>query len=163
MKKIILSFAAFFLPLIVFLSVNTSAAEPVIFGGCGDGLSWLLYDDGALVIDGEGEMWDWSYLSPVPWEPYLDSIRTVTVKEGVLSVGSEAFRRCTNLTSVSLSDSVASIGAWAFGGCEGLTQVTLPSALTVLDTAVFCGCAELKNVALTLLIYVGIAGALLPI
>ncbi len=70
-------------------------------GNCGlngDNLKWTLYDDGELVISGEGEM-DWYFDDPydrkgasnlVPWSKYFDRIEVITISEGVTSVGSYA-------------------------------------------------------------------------
>ena len=41
----------------VLCAANVSAANVVKSGECGDKMTWVLYDDGRLVIDGEGEMW----------------------------------------------------------------------------------------------------------
>lgn len=66
-----------------------------ICGAEGDNLKWNLYDDGELVISGEGEM-DW-YV-PIngeklaPWNDYYDNIKVITLEEGVTSIGKDAFR-----------------------------------------------------------------------
>ena len=41
------------------------------------------------------------------------------------SIGSEAFRGCSGLTSVTIPNSVTSIGNYAFWNCSGLTSVTI--------------------------------------
>ena len=46
-----------------------------------------------------------------------------TVPAGVTSIGSSAFRDCTNLTSVTISSSVTNIGGAAFNGCTTLTGI----------------------------------------
>ena len=43
----------------------------------------------------------------------------------VTSIGKEAFRGCTGLTSVAIGSSVTSIGEDAFEGCSGLTEVNI--------------------------------------
>ena len=62
-------------------------------GAQGENLTWTLYDDGELVISGEGEM-DWYYPQFgkfSPWYNYFDRIDVITVEEGVTSIGSKAF------------------------------------------------------------------------
>ena len=63
-------------------------------GAEGENLTWTLYDDGELVISGEGEM-DWYYPwyenKKAPWDGYFDDIYIITVEEGVTSIGYYAF------------------------------------------------------------------------
>ncbi len=70
-------------------------------GAQGDNLTWTLYDDGELVISGEGEMAFYhttekglAESSPLvpPWYDYFGDIRVITVEEGVTGIGNEAFK-----------------------------------------------------------------------
>ena len=67
-------------------------------GAQGENLTWTLYDDGELVISGEGEMdwyfvdYEWGKLEILPpWYEYLSVIDVITVEEGVISIGNDAF------------------------------------------------------------------------
>ncbi len=75
MKRIgiILSVAA----LVCLLAVGVSAKSVTQSGTCGTNVIWTLYDDGALVISGTGEMDDYSYIykggkniTTAPWRNY---------------------------------------------------------------------------------------------
>ncbi len=48
---------------------------------------------------------------------------TVTIPEGVTSIGAGAFSGCTDLTSITIPISVISIGDYAFANCTGLTDI----------------------------------------
>lgn len=71
-----------------------------VCGAQGDNLKWTLYDDGEIVISGEGEM-AFYYItdkglensSPLvpPWYDYFEDIRVITVAEGVTGIGGDAF------------------------------------------------------------------------
>ncbi|MCX5905063.1 MAG: leucine-rich repeat domain-containing protein [Proteobacteria bacterium] len=52
-------------------------------------------------------------------------LTSLTIGNGVKSIGSEAFYKCTSLTSVTIPDSVTSIGGEAFGDCSSLTSIVV--------------------------------------
>ena len=45
---------------------------------------------------------------------------SITIREGVTSIGGSAFKNCTSLESITIPDSVTSIGGGAFSGCSNL-------------------------------------------
>ena len=116
---------------------NIQEIPPLASGTCGkegDNLKWTLSKEGVLTISGTGEMADYNYDDP-SWQPYLSSINTVKIEEGVTSIGTAAFYKCTGLTSVTIPNSVISIGYQAFRDCDGLTSVTIGSGLANLGKA----------------------------
>lgn len=52
-----------------------------------------------------------------------DSLASVTIGNGVTSIGYRAFYGCQSLTSITIPDSVTSIGSYAFRNCDSLTSV----------------------------------------
>ena len=66
----------------------------------------------------------------------------------VTSIGNEAFRNCSGLTSVTIPNSVTSIGEYAFEHCNGLTSVTIPNSVTSIDFGAFFGCSGLTSVTI---------------
>jgi len=66
----------------------------------------------------------------------------------ITSIGYEAFRVCTSLTSVTIPNSVTSIGDYAFGNCELLTSVTIPDSVTSIGDTAFGECTSLTSVAI---------------
>ncbi|MBQ8495332.1 MAG: leucine-rich repeat domain-containing protein [Clostridia bacterium] len=44
----------------------------------------------------------------------------------VTSIGEDAFKNCTGLTSITIPNSITSIAEAAFFGCSGLTSITIP-------------------------------------
>ncbi len=71
----------------------------------------------------------------------------------VVSVNSEAFKDCTELTSVILPNSVLSIGIRAFKGCSSLVNVDLGDGVEEIDgsagiSGVFEECNSLKSITI---------------
>ena len=69
-------------------------------------------------------------------------LTTVTIPDGVTSIGDYAFSSCSGLTSVTIPDSVTSIGYEAFAYCTGLTSVTIPDSVTSIGQIAFVKCGE---------------------
>ena len=51
-------------------------------------------------------------------------LTSITIPDGVTSIGREAFTWCDKLTSVTIGNGVKSIGEYAFTGCSNLTSIT---------------------------------------
>ena len=73
-------------------------------------------------------------------------MKSVTIGNSVTSIGGEAFKGCSSLTSVTISNSVTSIGSSAFRDCSGLKSVTIPSSVTSIGNSAFEGCDSLSFV-----------------
>ncbi len=118
-------------------------------GSCGDNAFYDFYEEtGTLVIRGEGEMTNWHITSSVPWYNKCSKIKTVTVNNGITSIGGCSFWDCKNLTSITIPDSVTSIGDCAFYGCSRLTSVTIPDSVTSIGEEAFASCHSLTSVTI---------------
>ena len=71
---------------------------------------------------------------------------SITIPNGVTSIGNYAFSYCSGLTSVTIPNSVTSIGSYAFNGCTGLTRVTIPGSVTSIDDYAFWDCTGLTSI-----------------
>ena len=112
----------------VLMCANVFAAAS---GRCGDSITWTLDDSGNLTLSGSGEMWNYGIVTS-PFKDY--GIKTVTIGDGITSIGDYAFYSCRGLTELTLPNSVTSIGNpnsvtsignSAFGGCSGLEKITV--------------------------------------
>ena len=77
---------------------------------------------------------------------YIGSSSAVTIPNSVISIGGNAFKDCTGLTSVTIPNSVTSIGGSAFYGCTGLTSVTIGNSVTSIGQTAFSGCSGLTEI-----------------
>jgi hypothetical protein len=76
------------------------------------------------------------------------TITSVTIPNGVTSIGESAFKMCTNLTSVTIPNTVTSIGNSAFFACINLNNVTIPSSVKSIGNGAFDGCTSLTSVTI---------------
>lgn len=60
--------------------------------------------------------------------------------KAVVGIGKEAFVK-SGVTSVTIPEGVISIGAGAFAVCAGLTSVTIPGSVTGIGRSAFYGCS----------------------
>lgn len=75
-------------------------------------------------------------------------IKSVTIPDGVTSIGSSAFKGCSSLTSVTIGNSVTSIGSSAFEDCSSLTNIKIPDSVKSIDVSAFDNCTSLTNVTI---------------
>lgn len=62
---------------------------------------------------------------------------TVTLNEGLITIGNTAFMGCKNIKTIVIPNSVQTVGSGAFEGCSGLTSVTIGSGVTYIGNAAF--------------------------
>ena len=84
-------------------------------------------------------------LMSLSYLPITSALKSITIGNGVTSIGQQAFFRCSSLTSVTIGDSVTSIGNNAFNYCYSLTSVTIGDSVTSIADSVFSGCSSLTN------------------
>ncbi|MBR5640214.1 MAG: leucine-rich repeat protein [Muribaculaceae bacterium] len=66
------------------------------------------------------------------------------------SIGIESFANCTSLVSVSLTEGITTMGERAFASCTALTTIMSPSTLRIISKGSFEGCSSLNDVRLLL-------------
>ncbi len=114
-------------------------------GSCGTNATWTFSpENNSLTISGSGAMNDYSGSNPAPWIAYLDHINTISIAEGITSIGNYAFSGCNKVTNVTLPNSVKDIGEYAFSGCTKLEKVNIPSGVTSIEKYTFNYCVALS-------------------
>ena len=155
MRKRLLSFVLAVLMIASLLPAAVLAADIVDSGTCGaegDGsnLTWMLDSKGALTIRGTGEMAHYgkNYRDACLRAPWPKDIKTVTIENGVTSIGGYAFYSCEELAAITIPDSVTSIGMSAFEDCESLAAITIPDGVTRISQNAFSSCRNLTDIVI---------------
>ena len=102
--------------------------------------------DGTFTVSGNGKMKNYSSSNNIEYYSKKDEIKKVIINEGVTSIGTQAFYKCTSLSSIKIPNSVISIENNAFLGCTSLSSINIPESVTSIGRAVFSGCTSLSNI-----------------
>lgn len=128
--------------------VGTRESPLIDSGSYGENITWELYNDGKLVVNGNGDMVDFtqSESSNREWYQHRKNVTSVIIGEGITRIGSSAFFGFENLVCAHLPDGVISIGNIAFGICRKLVNINIPSSVNAFELGCFSGCNSLNNI-----------------
>ena len=73
-------------------------------------------------------------------------IKSVTLPEGLESIGDRTFSQCDNLTSITFPQSLKEIGYCAFTDCHGLKSVTFEGDVSSIGEHAFSACHSLSTI-----------------
>lgn len=73
---------------------------------------------------------------------------TVTIPDGVTSIGKDACWGCDALKSITIPDSVTSIEEDAFSQCKSLKSITIPNSVTSIGDSAFMYCESLQSITI---------------
>ncbi|MCD8341880.1 MAG: leucine-rich repeat protein [Clostridiales bacterium] len=143
----------------------------VASGTCGatdeDNVTWTVYSDGTIVINGTGAMADYSTQSEQPWYDYMTKssecpITDIVIGAGVTHIGDRAFYGASNVNqyvaikSITFEDesNLTSIGDYAFAPADSgekntvLESLELPEGLETIGNYAFYQYIALTNLTI---------------
>ncbi|MGN1413687.1 MAG: leucine-rich repeat protein [Anaerovoracaceae bacterium] len=144
------------------LEGEPSGAEIIGSGNCGaaangqivtasnpatDTVTWTLYSDGLLKVEGNGAMADYEWNTT----PFcnMTEIKDVVIGDGVTRIGTYAFFNCDHsMDTVSIPGSVKSIGHHAFRSSERLKTISIAEGVETIGRRVFEGCTSLQTITI---------------
>jgi len=74
------------------------------------------------------------------------SVKSVTLPEGITHIHAEAFSHCKSLEKVILPDSLTYIGEEAFSWCPSIAAVRIPNKVTFIGKKTFYFCPKLTSI-----------------
>lgn len=117
-------------------------------GTFGDNVTWTLYEDGTLNIDGEGEIVSGingatsgmdiiEYSSIIPWGKYRNFIYEINISEGITGLGDWLFANYGAILEINFPSTLESIGEGCFIHSHITNKVVLPDNLISLREEAF--------------------------
>ena len=76
------------------------------------------------------------------------SLTSIVIPDSVTSIEDCAFMNCSSLTSIVIPESVTSIGYCAFRECSSLTSIVIPNGVTSIGYCAFDGCKSLTSIVI---------------
>lgn len=79
---------------------------------------------------------------------YNRALTSVTITDGTVNIGANAFYNCGNLKTISLPNTLTAIDFQAFASCSGLTEVIIPDSCESIGDSTFSSCYNLSSITL---------------
>ena len=131
------------LPISLNVGNNTYGTRPALFANCTN-VKKVNFTKGTGIgvnyITGNGSI-NCEYYAATPWYYSRDNEITVTIEEGVTSIGTSTFRECTGLKKLDIPSSVTQIGGYAFYLCENWEAKVDISNVTSIGEHAFESCS----------------------
>jgi len=74
-----------------------------------------------------------------------ESIKSVTMHDGIEKIGDFAFAGCVGIENITLSKNLTEIGNYAFYGCSSLKEIDIPETVSAIGEYAFASCKSLTS------------------
>ena len=116
--------------------------EPWVPSGPANNEIWYTSTDGNIVTP-----YKMSSLPTIVSNTYVDGKGVIKFASDITSIGYNAFKGRTSLTSVIFGNSLNTIGNYVFENCYGLTSVTIPNSAISIGEGAFISCRNLTSIS----------------
>lgn len=128
------------------LPANAATSGDYTYTVANDEVTISRYNGSDTVVTVPSQI-DGKTVSAIGEEAFIGTaVVSVTIPEGVRTIGNYAFDQCRQLTSIQFPSSLESIGNLAFNLCLSLTEITLPENLQTLGMYLFTACDKLTAI-----------------
>lgn len=76
-------------------------------------------------------------------------LMSVSLPNSLISIDTDTFRGCESLESIIIPDSVEQLGKYAFAACFGLKTIIMPDSVSIINSDLFNSCTSLESVILS--------------
>ncbi len=125
------------------MPINITIASGM-FNGCNKITSLTLTKGSS----GAGATYTATTATYTPWYISRTNTMSVTIADGVTSIGSYTFYNCTGIASLTISNTVTSINTYAFYGCNKITSLTIPNSVTAIGANAFYNCTAITSLTM---------------
>lgn len=145
-KEIALLLAVILLLFDFAISTQTVAAAEGDWSDKWGTIRWQLDElTGVLTIEGTGEV---RMVATMIGTENANKVKSVVVKDGITTLGYNAFCGCTTLAEITIPKSVTRIAWGAFSDCTELKEITIPDSVTEIGWNAFYGCTGLTKITI---------------
>ncbi len=121
-------------------------------GLCGDKVEYVMLKDGRMILEGEGETYDFGNVGLIPWYDWdiKGTIKTIYVDKDITTIGARLFYNLDHVESVVFEEGskLKTIKAYAMGLMVNLKELTLPDSVAHLYGYSFTKTYYLKTIVL---------------
>lgn len=130
------------------VQANDDSGNIIERGQVNDTVTWTLYNNGELIIDGTGDMANYDSDRLPPWNTYRKDIESITFEKNITSVGNYTCYSLYKLNSVNIKGECSRVGEGAFEDCTGLKSIKLPEKISVIGNRAFAGCKRMNDISI---------------
>ncbi len=111
-------------------------------------ITWELYSDGTLAINGTGAMPNFASHTAQPWYSFNNMIKKIVIGKDITTVGNYAFSYAQNVAAVEFEagSKLNTIGVLSFFNNPKLTSIVLPETVKNINSYAFGDCFALESV-----------------
>ncbi|MBQ8783604.1 MAG: leucine-rich repeat protein [Clostridia bacterium] len=117
-------------------------------GTCGTNATWAFYENGELIISGNGEIPNFASHAEQPWASVRHLVKKIVIGKDITAIGNYAFAYCEGTEEIVFEEGskLQKIGVLSFRTMRKLTEVILPETVNYLNAYAFGTCPALVNV-----------------